>query len=244
MASEGGTMAKHFQKLLAIGGLNGEVELLETLLDELTSEPIDAVTVVGDLGAPWSKTDTYRTIFKALGQSGLPAFWVPGANDAPLSDYLRESYNMEIAYPKLRGVHGTAAVGPDHVLFAGIGGDIADDAEVVRSEEALIRYPGWEVEYSLKVVDEFKDYPKVFLFTTRPQHKGLREAGSEVLAELINTYRPRIVVTAGDEPAEERLGTTLLVVPGRFDRGRYALIDFHDSKVDFGTVGSHAAVGN
>jgi uncharacterized protein len=237
-------MAKHFQKLLAIGGLNGEVELLETLLDELGSEPIDAVTVLGDLGAPWSKADTYRTIFKALGQSGLPAFWVPGTNDAPLGDYLREAYNMEIAYPTLRGVHGTAAMGPDHVLFAGIGGDIAEDPDAVRSEEALIRYPGWEAEYRLKVLDEFKDHPKVFLFTTRPQHKGLHETGSEVLAELINTYRPRIVVTSGDEPVEERLGTSLLVAPGRLDRGRYALIDFHESTVEFGTTGAHAAVGN
>jgi Icc-related predicted phosphoesterase len=234
-------VAKHFQKLLAVGDLNGEVEALETLLEELGDEPIDAVTVVGDLGAPWSKADVYRALFKTLGRSGLAAFWVPGKNDAPLSDYLRESYNMEVAYPKLRGVHATAAVGPDHVLFAGIGGEIDDDPDAVRSEEALIRYPGWEAEYSLKVVGEFKDYEKVFLFTTRPRHKGLHEDGSEVLAELINTYRPRIVVTAGDEPAEERLGTSLLVTPGRLDRGRYALIDLHGSAVELGTRGAHAA---
>jgi hypothetical protein len=28
-------MAKHFRKLLAVGGLNGKVEALETLLEEL-----------------------------------------------------------------------------------------------------------------------------------------------------------------------------------------------------------------
>ncbi len=235
-------VAKHFRKLLAVGGLNGEVEALETLLEELGDEPIDAVAVVGDLGAPWSRADVYRGLFKALGHSGLPAYWVPGKNDAPLADYLRESYNMEIAYPKLRGVHATAAIGPDHVLFAGMGGEIDDDQDVVRSEEALIRYPGWEAEYSLKVVGEFKDYQKVFLFTTRPRHKGLQEGGSEVLAELINTYRPHMAVTAGDEPAEERLGTSLLVTPGRLDRGRYALVDFHGSVVELGTRGAHAAV--
>jgi hypothetical protein len=163
-------------------------------------------------------------------------------NDAPLNDYLSESYNMEIAFPKLRGVHGTAALGPDHVLFAGIGGDIVDDPDAVRSEEALVRYPGWEAEYRLKVVGEFKDYPKVFLFATRPMHKGLHEPGSEVLAELINTYRPRVVVTAGDEPSEERLGTSLVVSPGHLDQGRYALIDFHESSVELGKVPAQAAV--
>jgi Icc-related predicted phosphoesterase len=235
-------MAKHIQKVLAVGSINGEVELLENLFEELDDEAIDAITVVGDLGAPWSKADTFRALFKALGHADLPAFWIPGTNDAPISDYLHESYNMEIAYPKLRGVHATAAIGPDHVLFAGIGGEIVDDPQTVRSEEALIRYPGWEAEYRLKVVGEFKDYAKVFLFTTRPAHKGLHEPGSGVLAELINTYRPRIVVTSGDEPSEERLGTSLVLSPGRLDQGRYALIDVQSSVVEFGTVGARASV--
>jgi uncharacterized protein len=235
-------MAKHIRKVLAVGGINGDVDLLGSLFEEFSDEPIDAVAVVGDLGAPWSKADTYRAIFKTLGHADVQAFWVPGTNDAPISDYLRESYNMEIAYPKLRGVHATAAIGPDHVLFAGIGGDIVDDPETRRSEEALLRYPGWEAEYRFKVVGEFKDYPKVFLFTTRPAHKGLHEAGSEVLAELINTYRPRFVVTAGDEPSEEGLGSSVVVAPGRLDQGRYALIDFHSSAVEFGTVDARTAV--
>jgi Icc-related predicted phosphoesterase len=233
---------KHIRKLLAVSGLNGEVELLESLFTELRDEPIDAVAVAGDLGAPWSKAETYGALFKALGRADVPVFWIPGANDAPLGDYLREAYNMEIAYPKLRGVHGTAAIGPDHVLFAGIGGEIVDDPETPRSEEALIRYPGWEAEYRLTVVGEFKDYAKVFLFTTRPAHKGLHEPGSEVLAELINTYRPRIVVTAGDQPTEGRLGTSLIVSPGRLDQGSYALIDFHDGAVELGAAAAKAAV--
>ena len=235
-------MAKHIQKVLAVSVTNGEIDMVERLFEMLADEPIDAVTVVGDLGAPWSKPDTYRALFKALGHTGIPSYWVPGMNDAPLTDYLRESYNLEIAFPKLRGVHGTAALGPEHVLFAGIGGDIVDDPDAVRSEEALVRYPGWEAEYRLKVVGEFKDYPKVFLFATRPMHKGLHEPGSEVVAELINTYRPRVVVTAGDEPSQERLGTSLIVAPGRLDQGRYALIDFHESSVELGTVPAQAAV--
>src|SRR5829696_7366968 len=110
------------------------------------------------VGAPWSKADTYRALLKRLGQSELPAFWVPGPTDAPIRDYLRESYNIEIAYPDLRGVHGSAAVGPHNVLFVGMGGEILDDPDSIRAEEAILRYPGWEVEYRLKIVREFKDY--------------------------------------------------------------------------------------
>src|SRR5439155_9675288 len=134
----------------------------------------------------------------------------------------------------------TAVIGPDHVLLAGIGGEIVDDPETLRSEEALIRYPGWEAEYRLRVVGEFKDYPKVFLFATRPAHKGLHEPGSEILAELINTYRPRLVVTTG-EPSEERLGKSLVVSPGRLDQGSYALLDLHNSAVEFGAVATQTS---
>jgi uncharacterized protein len=235
-------MTRDVRKLLAIGGINGAVEQLERLLAELTERPVAAIAVVGDLGAAWSKADTYRGIFKALGRARTPAFWVPGAIDAPLSDYLRESYNMELVYPHLHGLHGTAALGPGHVLFAGMGGEIVDDADAIRAEEALLRYPAWEVEYRLKVIGEFKDHPKVFLFTTRPAHKGLREPGSEALAELINTYRPRVALVAGEGATEERLGKTIVVCPGRVDQGQYTLIDLRDLSVEVGTVAAAAAV--
>ena len=224
-------MSREVRKLLAIGGVNGAVDTLEQLLSQLHDQSVAAVAVVGDLGAAWTKADTYRAIFKALGHAGKPAFWVPGPVDAPLGDYLLECYNMETVYPHLRGLHGTfalARIGPNQFLFAGMGGEIVDDPDAVRSEEALLRYPAWEVEYRLKVLSQVKEHPKVFLFTTRPAHKGLREPGSEALAELIKTYNPRLVVVSGEGASEERLAKTIIVCPGRLDRGLYSLVDLHD----------------
>jgi Icc-related predicted phosphoesterase len=221
--------SKHLHSLMVIGGVRGGVERLEELLGENES---DVALVVGDLGQAWSKADTYRAIFKALGEARRPAFWVPGPIDAPLSGYLREAYNMEVVFPSLRCVHGTAALGPSNVLFAGMGGDIVDDPDAVRGEEAYLTYGGWEVEYRLKIVREFDEHDKVFLFTTPPAHKGLRTDGSETLAELINTYRPRLVVVAGDEPANQHLGKTLVVCPGRLDLGDHAIVDFRDNSVE------------
>jgi HSP20 family molecular chaperone IbpA/Icc-related predicted phosphoesterase len=241
------------RQLLAVGGISGEVEPLERVLREIpaTSAP-DAVAVVGDLGAPWSKPHTYRAIFQVLGETTLPVYWVPGLTDAPLRDYLREAYNMEIVYPSLHGVHGTAAVGSDHIVFAGMGGEIVDDPDALRSEEALLRYPGWEVEYRLKVIREFEDHQKVFLFTTPPAHKGLRQEGSETLAELIKTWSPRVAIIAGEQPRQEPLGSTLVVCPGRVDRGEYALIDLRGrsaaiavlvaARADPGVVGARDGV--
>jgi Icc-related predicted phosphoesterase len=39
-------------------------------------------------------------------------------------------------------------------------------------------------------------------------------------------------VAGGDEPAQEQLGTTLVVCPGRLDRGNYAVVDFHKLSVE------------
>ena len=103
---------------------------------------------------------------------------------------------MELVYPHLNGVHGTFAIGPSHVLFVGMGGKIVDEPESTRLEGERLRYPAWEVEYRLKTIGELKDYEKVFLFATQPAHKGLHAAGSETLAELINTYRPQLAVVA------------------------------------------------
>jgi len=139
-------------------------------------------------------------------------------------------------------VHGTVALGPGDVLFAGMGGEIADDPETIRAEEALVRYPGWEVEYRLKVIREFDAQEQVFLFTTPPAHKGLREPGSEVLAELIKTYNPRLVIVGGEEPAEEELGRTLVVCPGRLDRGHYAVVDLRTRSVEAATLAQQAAI--
>ena len=178
----------------------------------------------------------------SFGAANRPAFWIPGPNDAPLADFLREASNMEVVYPFLRGVHGTVALAPGSVLFAGMGGEIADDPDVIRNEEAVVRYAGWEAEYRLKVVREFDEHQKVLLFSTPPAHKGIHQAGSETVAELINTYVPRVAIVAGEEPSEVRLGTTLVVCPGRFDQGQYAIVDYHDLSVEAATLTEPTAV--
>jgi len=234
-------MTRRIQRVLAVGPIRGAVEQLQQLLSEETDLEVDAVAVVGDLGVAWSKPDTYRAVFRTLGEAGLPTFWVPGPIDAPISDYLLESSNMEVAFPHLRGVHGSAASADGQVLFAGMGGEIVDDPSTPRVEEAILRYPGWEAEYRLKVIEEFDQPLKVLLFATRPMHKGLHEAGSEVVAEMINTYSPKIAIVAGEGATEERLGTTLVISPGRLDLGVYSVIDIHDGSVEVGELTGAAA---
>jgi Icc-related predicted phosphoesterase len=219
-----------------MGEIRGAIEPLKRLIGALPGLGVDALAVVGDLGQPWTQPETYRTIFKTLAEARCPAYWVPGPDDAPLRSYLREAYNLEIVFPFLHGVHGTVALAGSQLLFSGMGGEIVDDPDTVRAEEALLRYPGWEVEYRLKTLRDFDEYQKVLLFTTPPAHKGLGEPGSDVVAHLVKTYDARLAIVAGDNPRQERLGRTLVVCPSRLDHGDFALVDFDELAVEAATM--------
>lgn len=222
--------------LVAIADVGGDAQAVRSVVDE---ERPEVVLLAGDLSAPDRPVqEGLREVLRVLGESRVPAFWVPGPHDAPLEDYLRESYNMEVVFPFLHGVHGTAALAPGYVLVAGMGGRIEDRPDRRREEVGELRYPGWEVEYRLKIVREFREHLTAFVFASHPAHKGLAQGGSEVLAELIKTYRPRVAVAGGGEDfASEMLGRTLVVMPGSLRQGRYARIDLIEQTAKAGKVG-------
>jgi Icc-related predicted phosphoesterase len=188
--------------------------------------------LLGNLGADGKASSEYAKLLRKVGEAKLPAFYVPGPGDVPFVRYLREAYNAEIVFPSLHGVHGAFAFAPGHLLFAGMGGEVADDPRSEREESKSLRYPSWEVEYRLKFLRELKDYRKVFLFGTPPAHKGLGEAGSETLAELVKTYSPQLVLVGGEGFRRERLGTSLVVSPGRLGEGEFALVDLPAGKAE------------
>jgi Icc-related predicted phosphoesterase len=224
---------RRVRRILAAAEPRGDVDLLSQLLGQVDQSGADAIALVGSLTGDGDKK-AYRALLKVLGQTRVQTFWVPGPKDAPIGAYLRESYNMETVFPFLHGVHGTLALSPDYVLFAGMGGQIVDDPDADREEQQALNYPGWEVEYRLKVCSAIThEYQKVFLFTTVPAHKGLQQSGSEVLAELIKTHSPRVAVIAGgDGVRHELLASTLLVFPGTLVRGEYAVVDLQDRTVE------------
>jgi Icc-related predicted phosphoesterase len=120
------------------------------------------------------------------------------------------------------------AFAPGTVLVAGFGGEVDDDPMSARDELRRLRYPRWEVEYRLKLLQhELSKYEHpVLLFSTPPAHKGLGTPGSEALAELAVTHRARLVICGGRRGVSI-LGRSLVVAPGRLADGRYAVADLH-----------------
>jgi uncharacterized protein len=209
----------------------GSVPAAGALLKAAEETAAQAIALVGDLGGPG---EGMRAVFRALVRGGGdgPVYWVPGTGDGPVESYLREAANIEIVAKSMRGLHGTAAFAPDgHVVFAGFGGRVSDDPDAPRDETGELSYPRWEPEYRLKVVRELEEHQLVLMFSTRPAHKGLGEGGSDVIAELIGTYRPRLVVCGG-ERGSEMLGTALVVAPGSVRDGHFAVADLHAHEVE------------
>lgn len=61
-----------------------------------------------------------------------------------------------------------------------------------------------------------------------------------MLAELVKTYNPRVVVTAGERPSAEWLGRGLVVCPGRLAEGRYSIVDVTARTVEPRTLSGRA----
>jgi Icc-related predicted phosphoesterase len=229
-------MRKHVSKILATSEPLGHLEEVERLAKKVADTDTEAIAVLGSLASKSATPRAYGKLFKMLAETGLPTFYIPGPEDVPIDEYLREAANIEIVYPSLRGVHGTFAIAPGYIVFTGLGGTVIDDPQMRREELETLCYPGWEVEYRLKFLEELKDYQKVFLFSTPPEHKGFHEPGSATLAVLIKSYKPRLVLVNGKEPKCELLGTSLVVMPGSLAEGNFSIIDLRQHAVESGRV--------
>lgn len=229
---------KRVTRVLCAADPRGSQEAIEALVRAAVADlDVQAIALVGDLsGGGHDARAEYRAVLRTLGRAGLPAFWVPGRSDAPVGDYLREAHNIEIVHPFLHGVHGTVAFASGQVIVAGFGGEVDDDPEGPRDEQERLRYPRWEAEYRLKLIRELDEHQIVMAFWQPPEHKGTGSPGSEAVAELVATYRPRLVVCSGG-PQSELIGRSVIVAPGSLaDGGHYAIADLHEHDVELATI--------
>jgi len=57
-----------------------------------------------------------------------------------------------------------------------------------------------------------------------------------MLAELIKTYKPRLVLVGGEEQRQVTIGTSSVVTLGSLTNGDFALIDLRKKEVTFRTL--------
>jgi hypothetical protein len=222
---------KSFSTLFAGAAPNGNVEAVRQFATEAQNSGAHGIVLLGNLAGKKSDPLAYGEMLKMLGAINLPGFYIPGPDDAPFHEFLRQAANFELVYPMLRGVHATFAMASPHVMVSGMGGSIEDDARAIRNETEKVSCPGWEAEYRLKFIHELKDYQKIYLFTAEPAHKGHNEGCSTVLAEIIKTHNPRLVLVAGKEHRKEKLANSTVVTLDSLSEGNSVLIDIHTLEV-------------
>ena len=69
------TTRAHLRRLVAAGPIDGAAEGLQALLGEAAENEADAAVIVGDLAARAGGKESFRAIFRALGEARLPTFW-------------------------------------------------------------------------------------------------------------------------------------------------------------------------
>jgi len=227
-------MRRTVRHILATSNPMGDLEALEKFAKVAPDTGADAVVVIGNLMPKTAKSRDYAAFFRVLAEIHLSTAYIPGPEDAPIWEYLREAANTELVRPEMRNVHETFTFWKGPYLVAGIGGDITDDGEP--EEKEALRYPAWVAEYHLKALWELKDYPKIFLLHTRPFHKGLGEGGSHEVAHLIKTHNPLVALVAGRGQKHETLGASWVVIPGDLSEGEYSLLDLRSRKLETGNV--------
>jgi hypothetical protein len=233
-------MVRRVTRVLCIADPGGSAEAVEHLLAAAPDLGIGAIVLIGDVGGGPDRVASYRSVLYALATVDCPAFWVPGPGDAPVGELMQEAHGAEVVLPSLRNIHGTVAYAPGPVVFAGLGGEISDDPGAPREELSRLRYPRWEPEHRLRLLRDLKPHELVLAFATAPAHKLLGEGGSDVVAEIIGSYVPRIAVVGGPR-GSATLGRSLVVAPGSLAEGHYAVADLQARRAELSRLVRPAA---
>lgn len=219
-------------RILALAHIDGRTEGLEQVKSLAAEERCDAVVVAGSLLPPapaGNETDRAQQLHRVLvglADAPCPVCVIPGENDAPERLVMPAATAEQWVARNLRSVHGSFAL-VGNTAVVGFGGAITDTG---RDVDTRLSYPAWEAAYRLAFIREL-DQRLVLVF--HQPHAEAKEVdvvdgehrGSRGVTALIGTWRPRLAVVGGVEQGREVYGDTVVVSPGAFSRGHYAVAD-------------------
>ena len=115
-------MVKSMKRVIAAAEPRGNVDAVRQLAEQASDLGGEAIALLGSLTPKHADAREYGEVMKALAGAHLPAFYIPGPEDAPFTDFLREAANFETVLPHIHGVHGTFAMAPGgHSVVSGMG---------------------------------------------------------------------------------------------------------------------------
>ena len=182
-------------------------------------------------------TESIQQFLLALADTQKVVYVVPGYNDAPESLYFKTVYNYAQIYPNLRPAH-EMMFREDQFMVSGFGGDMSLSED---NREFVLQYSQPWVEFALRRL-EYVPGEKILLFHSPPVCRldisDDEHCGVLLINELIERVSPKLVMCgrAKSGQGKVKLGGSVVVNPGPFFDGHYAVIDHPTLEVQFKNV--------
>jgi Icc-related predicted phosphoesterase len=184
-------------------------------------------------------TEHLKQFLLALSDTQKVVFVIPGNNDAPESLYFKTIYNYANIYPNLRPSH-EMMFREEQFMVAGFGGELSPSED---NREFILQYSRTWVDFSLRRLEYFPG-EKILMFHSPPVCRldvsDGEHCGVLMLNELIEKVAPKLVLCgrATSGQGTVKLGGTVIVNPGPFFDGHYAVIDHPSLTVQFKNIKS------
>lgn len=198
-------------KILALADIHGNSKDIPALAE--AAKACDAIVLAGDI-TDFGSRQQAQAVLAALNKFGKPVLGVPGNCDPPqVEEVLRQQGSDIIQTPVKIG----------NVLFVGLPYGISEKDTP---------------QYADRISES--DAPKVVLVSHEPAwgtdvdvQTSIHHKGSQAVRSFIERVQPACAVSGHIHEAcgTDQLGDTLLVNPGPFRNGRYAIIDITEESV-------------
>lgn len=182
-------------------------------------------------------TEYLQQFLLALADTQKVVYPIPGNNDAPEDLYFKTVYNYAHIYPNLRPAHESMHR-EDQFMVAGFGGDIGLNED---NRQFLLQYSRTWVEFALRRLEYFPG-EKILMFHSPPvcrlDKSDEEHCGVLLINEIIEKISPQLVLCGRAKSGQGtvKLGAAVVVNPGPFFEGCYAVIDYPSLNVQFKNV--------
>ena len=252
-------------KIFAFSDFHGAIDLLPSLKICIKELSPDVIVFAGDVvkgyarGNEWlaaerehrdpikekqsiineipEDIEIYHTFYKTLDELNMQCCVIPGNMDAPEGRFFAGVLNFALKRNQIHIVQENM-IKINNMVFSGFGGEITENE---KEDYFVLRYPRSEIEFSMRKA-KYIVLPRTFIFHTPPistlDLEGGRHKGSQVINDLIELYQPSFVFCGHAHKAQgtEYFNDTLVINPGAFKSGNYALVDTETKEVIFGDV--------
>jgi Icc-related predicted phosphoesterase len=182
-------------------------------------------------------TEYLQQFLLALADTQKVVYAIPGYNDAPESTYFKTIYNYAHIYPNLKPAHEMMNQ-EDEFMVAGYGGDMTISED---NRELVLQYSRTWVEFALRRLEYFPGEKILLLHSPPVSRLDLSDGGHcgvLLINELIERVSPKLVMCGRAKSGQGtvKMGSAVVVNPGPFFEGHYAVIDYPSLSVQFKNI--------